>query len=208
VLMLLTIQLEAFLVIFVSHAILHFCAEHHLAALHEVRHHVFELRQQGLLVHQVKVYFLFVCYLNPDVAFNEVHRVTFLIQRVVLLPFPEIYIFIVHLFEEQHNLATLGDQDLVFKQVSLPEVSLSDLLHRVLCDVLAVYVEHLALSINSVNFVLVRVIKRLEHKVFCWRVENVANYFARNSSFLHIVNKVLVRQLFVVKQRDEEIVTG
>ena len=81
---LLTIQVEPLLVVFVSHTVLYFRPEHHLRALHEVGHDVFQLGHHSFLINKVEIYLIFVCNLNSYVALDEVKRMPFLVELIVL----------------------------------------------------------------------------------------------------------------------------
>ena len=72
---------------FVADAVSHSGAEHHLGALHEVEHHVFEFREESLFINQIEVNFFWRRHLNPNVSFDKIQLPAQFRKFKILHPF-------------------------------------------------------------------------------------------------------------------------
>ena len=80
------IDLESWLVSFVSNTVSYSGAEHHLGALHEVEHHVFKSGFECLFVDQVEVDLVISRNLDPNIAADKIDLATHLLKLVILGP--------------------------------------------------------------------------------------------------------------------------
>jgi hypothetical protein len=106
------VDIKRLLVGLVSDAVLHSFAEHHLRAVHEVKHHIFKRWLKSCLVNFVKVDGCISGDLNPRVAF-DVEDESSLVDRVVPLPLTIASEFVKHQFEEKNLRAAPDHEGLV-----------------------------------------------------------------------------------------------
>ena len=74
---------------FVGDAVFNLCSNNHLGSIHEIFHHVFKGRNQGLLVaEQEKVNLLICSDLESHITSREVNISPHVLDRVIQLPSP------------------------------------------------------------------------------------------------------------------------
>lgn len=94
------VHFKVLLILLESNAVTYTASKHHLGAVHEVVHHVFQSRTQGQLVDHVEVYFVLCCYLDSDVSFDVVNKASFL-KAMVLFPTEATCLFVKGSFEKE-----------------------------------------------------------------------------------------------------------
>jgi hypothetical protein len=76
--------------------------EHHLGCLHEIKHHVLQLRHQRLLIDDVKVYLVFANNLDPNVSFDKIDLPSRIVEFIILVPMRVVPVFF-ELFLEKED---------------------------------------------------------------------------------------------------------
>tara|TARA_B110000285_G_scaffold161863_1_gene180808 strand:+ start:39 stop:359 length:321 start_codon:yes stop_codon:yes gene_type:complete len=85
VLILPPVDLKEARVVLVGDSVFYFRTKHHLVALHEIKHHVFESWHKSFWVNQIEVNILLSSDLDPFVAFDEINESSVL-NCVVISP--------------------------------------------------------------------------------------------------------------------------
>ena len=158
---------EGLLIGFVSDTISDPGTKHHLVASHEIEHDVLESWLESLWVNQIEVYLVISGHLDPFVTFDEVDEASH-VNLVVLFPFLGDILVLVLLFDdlEKHNFTGgSGDQSLVVEKIHLTKIHVGHLLELDGLSVISIHCESLALSVEGVDHVLIRIVEALVWEV-------------------------------------------
>ena len=79
-------NMEVGLISFECNTVPNHRTKHHLRAIHEVKHYIFKLRNQGLFVDHIKEYLFVSCYLESNVSFYEENVTSHFWNNMVLVP--------------------------------------------------------------------------------------------------------------------------
>ena len=171
------IEVETELVGLVSDAVPDFGAEHHLVAVHEVEHHVLQVRLISDRVYEIEVHILVRGDLDALVALDEVDEALD-VEGAVVDPVLFLSERVPNQLKEQNLARAAHHQSLVVDQVHRAEVFVADALEQHLIQPTsgrALRVirgnnggrnpEGLALSIETVNLVVLRVVEALVREV-------------------------------------------
>ena len=170
-----SVDIERLLISFVSYAVSYFTSKHHLWAVHEVEHDIFQGWHEGNGVDEIEVDLLVSCYLDSFVAFDEVQEPS-QINRMIIDPVPFLR-ELIHLYLKEQDLAAASCNKCgVVDEVHGSQVTIIDSLVIVLEVIGPLLVnlvllcstwnsEALALSVEWVNLVQIWVIKALVWKV-------------------------------------------
>lgn len=162
-----SVDSKGFLVSLVGNTISDSGTEHHLVAAHEVEHDVLEGWLESLWVNQIEVHLIIGGDLDPFVSFDEVDEASH-VDLVVLLPLLGHILVLVFFLDdlEKHNFTGgSGNKCLVVKKIHLTEVHVSHLLELDGLGVISIDCESLALSVERVDHVLIRVVETLVREV-------------------------------------------
>ena len=156
-------DVEALLVGLVRDAESDFRSVHHLGTLHEVEHDVLQRRHQGLLVDQVNVDLFLGSDLDTYIALDIIDESSKILDCVILLPFsghlPSQGVFNVLNLEEEDVARASCDKGLVINQVLLTNLHIRHLVHGPLAAVISIHDEGLALSIERITLIFVRIVE-------------------------------------------------
>jgi len=158
---------KGFLVSLIGNTISDSGTEHHLVAAHEVEHDILEGWLESLWVNQIEVHLIVSGNLDPFVSFNEVDEASH-IDLVVLLPLLGYILVLVFFLDdlEKHNF-TRGscNECFVVEKIHLTEVHVSHLLELDGLSIISINGESLALSVERVDNVLIRVVETLVREI-------------------------------------------
>ena len=119
------VHFEVLLIKLISNAIPDLASEQHLGTVHEVEHHVLEVRLECVTIYLVKVNFVFGNDLNPNISFLEVD-LALLFHGVMKRPLLSLFVLVEHSFEEQNLTRTARNQYFAKNEEHLPEHAISD----------------------------------------------------------------------------------
>ena len=156
-----SVYIEPDLSCFVRHTISAGGSIHHLTAVHEIVHAVFNDRHQSFFVDSIEVNQSLSCDLNLGVAFDEIDEATFF-NFVILLPTVAHRVVVIsssNSFEEENGVRWVGHEDLVVDKVHLTQT----LCHNRLCSnfwqVAQIDSYGLTVSVEAIDAVMLEIVK-------------------------------------------------
>lgn len=162
-----SVDSKGFLVSLVSNTISDSGTKHHLVAAHEVEHDVLKGWLECLWINQIEIHLIVGGNLNPFVSFDEVDEASH-VDLVVLLPLLGHILVLVFFLDdlEKHNF-TRGSSDecLIIEKIHLTEVHICHLLELDGLSIISINSESLALSVEGVDYVLIRVVETLVREI-------------------------------------------
>ena len=136
-------------------------AKHHLWAVHEIVHHVFQFGHQSDFVDQVEVYLFIGCYLKPDITFDEKDVASHLWNDVILCPKMRFWINL----EEQNRTWRSDNEGLIKQKIHGTEICSSDLLAEWYFWILGVDSKALTLSVEGIDLIIEWTVERFDGEV-------------------------------------------
>ena len=165
-------DVDALVVCLVSYSIFHPAAKHHLGAVHEILHDVFQLWHKCLFVNYVEED-LGVCGdLDPRVTFDIIDE-SICVNLMVYHPFSVFCELINFNFEEQNLTGASDDERLLVDEIHVSQILFVDFLKVVVLLILVLRVfdnfhwdsERMALAIKGIDLIIVRVVVALLREV-------------------------------------------
>ena len=126
-LILLPVHIEIALVLLIGDSINTFASKHHHGAVHEVVHHIFDDRLEGVLIDSIEVNFVISHNLDPPCS-SYVENIAAKVERVVIVPLLLASELIKLKLEEQDDGARSADKSCLIDQVHLPEIFIINVL--------------------------------------------------------------------------------
>jgi len=192
-----SINIKAALIRLESYTISHFWAKHHLAAVHEVEHYVFQFGLKRFFINEIEINLIIRGNLDSNISFDVVDK-TSNVNVVVLNPFLHNSFFffknflVYFLFKKQNFTGTPGNQCWVIHQVHLTEVHFCHSFKGVIFRVFCVNLKGVALAIERIDFIFVWIIKAPIRKILFSAVNLSINNFSNNSAFLEVIDEMVV----------------
>lgn len=187
-----SVDLEAWLVNLKRNTIADTSTKHQLRALHEVVHYVLQLRHEGLFVDEIKVDALSCSYLNSDVAFDKEDLTTEIVKCEVVGPQA---CFLID-FKEEDAVGASDDEGLIEDQIHISKVVRGDLFLRYVVWLSSCGSDELALPVKGMAGKGDRAVEGLDGEVPRRTVGNHRLYDLTHWRFLNeIVSKVVLSLL-------------
>ena len=189
----------------VSDTVSNLGSNHHLDAVHVVKHYIVKRYFKCVFVNYVKVDLILRANLEPDIVFSKVDKASYL-NNFLNVPLPLLCFLVKIVFEDCDIAWCPRYQELIEHNEHLPEVLVCDLLYSVLGRIMSLDSKSMPLSVKWIHLIPLIIVKAFIREIFLWRFDSQTkvDHFSYKLASVNIVVKMEVLHQMVMIQVNED----